>query len=253
MCSAGFARFIVLGLNLILVILAVACLGFGIWLKVDDGAQDMAGLDAIAPSSMGTAAVLFIVIGLIIFLIAFFGCFGAWRKAAGFLLVYIIIVGLILLFQIVIMIVVATSDSAVAKLKESMHDVVNEYDSKLNDSLNALQTQFKCCGVDNLTDFENSNWWNNTKKADEVVPFSCCVMNETSKMPLNSVKCQTAAGEETPSNEYLHTEGCYQKLISWSASNQSKGIAFVVTLLLVQLIVWCAAIYLRIQIKKEEA
>merc|ERR1712240_985556 len=139
---------------------------------------------------------MFIIVGLIIFLVAFFGCCGAWKKASGLLLIYIIIISLLIIFQLVVVIVVATSSNSVANtVKDNMLKIVKQYDEDETgkDALDALQKNFKCCGSESWKDFEGSYWWNNTKESGEYVPESCCVLKHEEDTPLDAAKCQAAA------------------------------------------------------------
>ncbi|CAG9822561.1 unnamed protein product [Phaedon cochleariae] len=70
-----------------------------------------------------------------------------------------------------------------------------------------LQTSLHCCGVDDYKDYQKNEKW---AKGDNVVPESCCVLGEDSK--LLEPTCTSAPSE---ANSY-YLKGCFQAVNDWA-------------------------------------
>ncbi|XP_013381255.1 tetraspanin-36-like [Lingula anatina] len=90
----------------------------------------------------------------------------------------------------------ADSDQTFRVLKS---DILTKYGmsethEKLTDGLDRIQTQYKCCGVDNVTDFWESQW---KAKFGQSAPESCCNLETDESNTTALEKCKQEA-------EYLH-------------------------------------------------
>ncbi|CAB1329960.1 unnamed protein product [Coregonus sp. 'balchen'] len=127
--------------------------------------------------SASSAPIVLIVVGVIIFFIAFFGCCGAWKESYCMVSMLTVIV------------------------HESLNDMVTKYSNGTDEfkkALDKLQIDLKCCGVSNATD-----WRGNFGSENNSVPDSCCVnviagcgqgaMEDSSKV--HQTGCQTVVEE----------------------------------------------------------
>uniref|UniRef100_A0A4W5NI20 Tetraspanin n=1 Tax=Hucho hucho TaxID=62062 RepID=A0A4W5NI20_9TELE len=124
--------------------------------------------------SASSAPVVLIVVGVIVFFIAFFGCCGAWKESYCMVTMFAILVGLIIVIEI---------GAAIAgyvfrgKLTVIVHDGLNDMVTKYGNgtaefkkALDDLQVDLKCCGVTNATD-----WIGKLGSVKDSVPDSCCI------------------------------------------------------------------------------
>ncbi|KAF5278428.1 hypothetical protein FQA39_LY05917 [Lamprigera yunnana] len=129
------------------------------------------------------APALLLTVGIVIFVISFFGCCGAIKESSCLLVTYAIILLLLFFVQIAIGVYafVQFKDSNGADeisiedgLKETMHQYYRN--SQAKETFDTLQSQLKCCGVKGPKDWS-------TVRAEEVVPSSCCDRNPTKCYP----------------------------------------------------------------------
>ncbi|XP_032671578.1 CD63 antigen-like isoform X2 [Odontomachus brunneus] len=127
-----------------------------------------------------------IVIGSIIFVIAFFGCCGAIRESYCMTLTFAFLLSTILIIQTAFTIytfVVRNSDEIEASIRKTYIDeIFNKFnrDQKSTGLMNDIQAVVGCCGVDSYRDFtDNGN----------TIPFSCCDdLKESTCTPNNASK-----------------------------------------------------------------
>lgn len=145
----------------------------------------------------GSAAALLIAVGAIIFIIAFFGCCGAWKE--NYICVMIFAVLLIIIFILEIAGGIAgyvLHGKVEEELKKVLTDSQKQFSPNSTENFwKDVQPRFKCCGVNSYADWatNNNNYENNT------VPKSCCKETATS--------C-SGAQSDVPGN--IYTQGCVQ-------------------------------------------
>ncbi|XP_016320367.1 CD63 antigen-like [Sinocyclocheilus anshuiensis] len=135
-----------------------------------------------------------IVVGVIIFFIAFFGCCGAWKENQCMITMFAVILSLIIIIEIGAAIAGYVLRGNLTDLLNKGFDVMiagyNETENR--DSLDTIQQQFKCCGRNS-----SSDWMNSKFLAPSSVPDSCC-KNFTKD-------CGKGALQETSK---IYTDGC---------------------------------------------
>lgn len=194
MGCGGCSRIILIIFNIIFFLVGAAALGVGIWVLVDNGS--FLSLLSNLPDSniyakmVSQAAYILIAAGAAIFIIAFFGCCGAWKKNKCMLVTYAVILGILLLLEIGAVVVayffydevesyvvtgLVLALNFTYKSEFTMKSAgVYEYASNedfLSKSIDAIQIEFTCCGVNNYTDYPTGNW-----------PVSCCEPAEKSDL-----------------------------------------------------------------------
>lgn len=123
---------------------------------------------------VSSAAILIIVVGSVIFLLSFLGCFGAInenRFILGLFGVLMIIICILCIAAIIVTFVFKSQVSAIWKqpLKDSLKTFNPK--QKINFLLvwwPTLQYDEKCCGVDNSSDWRSNTYFNGS------IPASCC-------------------------------------------------------------------------------
>jgi len=128
-------------------------------------------------------AILLIIVGLVIFVIAFFGCCGAIKENYCMVLTFSILMMIILVCQIggaIAGFVYSNEMKTLAKqqLINSLEEV-NEKDDIMR-SWNDLQSEFGCCGVEGALDWKT---YASESKYATGPPKSCC--NTTTECTYN--------------------------------------------------------------------
>ncbi|XP_035642438.1 tetraspanin-4-like isoform X1 [Oncorhynchus keta] len=144
-------------------------LGVGVWLSVTQG--NFATLSSSLPSL--SAANLLIAVGTIIMVIGCLGCVGAVKESRPLLLSFFILLLLIFFLEILsIMLFFVYQDQidhyAQRDLKRGLQLFGTEGNVGLTNAWMIVQTDFRCCGVTNHTD------WFEVYNASRV-PDSCCL------------------------------------------------------------------------------
>uniref|UniRef100_A0A3Q2R0X0 Tetraspanin n=1 Tax=Fundulus heteroclitus TaxID=8078 RepID=A0A3Q2R0X0_FUNHE len=143
-------------------------------------------------------ALLLVVVGSLMFLVTFLGCFGALRNATCLLK---------------------------TRTEKLMMKTIVRYreDRDLENAIDYIQKKFKCCGVDDYKDWSNNVYFecseNNPSLEACGVPFSCCRHQENQTV-LNTM-CGYGMQEEREdsANKHIFTFGCLDKIIMWGKKN----------------------------------
>lgn len=141
---------------------------------------------------------LLIAVGVIIFFIAFFGCCGAVRENYCMLITFTTLLVCIFVLELSAGISgYALRSQAGDIIKEKMIDTIPKY--KKNEEIarfwDLLQNDFKCCGVDNSTD------WSGVFKTGDL-PQSCCQLETNKFIPvMDTTVCNTTSLN-------IHPRGC---------------------------------------------
>ncbi|KAK2175015.1 hypothetical protein NP493_760g01037 [Ridgeia piscesae] len=198
----------------------VAILGVGIWIKVDPNISrylDVIRIDQNVPI-IEAAIITLITVGALMLVIGFLGCCGACRESSCMLCLYSGLLVVVILGQVaaVVMGLLFRKELGV-ELKLSMeeqarYNVTNEV--KTTDILtlawNLMQTNMKCCGGSDFTDYKGSLHFGPT----DPVPLTCCVLRVSDAedpIPVNKDACfrEATSGK---AEEFLNKDGCYSAL-----------------------------------------
>ncbi|XP_064421729.1 CD63 antigen-like [Latimeria chalumnae] len=146
--------------------------------------------------SLTHIAALLIVVGVIITIISFLGCCGTWSENQCLLITFTAFLAVILIIEIAAGITFYVLHPKIEKLITTQSTkIIDEYSSKMQNSINDIQSKFHCCGGKNYTDWFYSHIWGKNSS----VPDSCC------KKP------KTGCGSNT-SSENIYQQGCLEKI-----------------------------------------
>jgi len=117
------------------------------------------------------AAILLIVVGVVIFIIGFFGCCGAYKENYCMTMTFAALLGIIFVLEIAAGIAAyvmrhQAEDFITKELNKNLPKY--ESDEGVMKAWDLAQKDFKCCGVNNYTD-----WSGKLNKTNDV-PDSCC-------------------------------------------------------------------------------
>lgn len=155
------------------------------------------------------AAIFLMIVGVIVFIIGFFGCCGAVKENHCMIVTFIVLLCIVLVLEIAAAATAFVYQKKLTTIVETgMESATKNYGNPANKgvtkSWDVLQQQFKCCGANNYSD-----WSDNVElKKTDSVPDSCCfnVSNGCGKGKLQS-----------PTNIYEH--GCVKGFVAWVTSN----------------------------------
>ncbi|XP_046554790.1 CD63 antigen-like [Haliotis rubra] len=216
--------------NIIFVIVGFALIGAGAYVQTQ-----LTDVASIFGSQYNGPGILLIFVGVIIFLIAAFGCLGACRENhccimtfAGLLVVIFIleigggIAGFVLRDQI--------ENTAVEKMEEAQHNYPNSTD--VQEGWKFIQQSFECCGADNYT-----SW----KGILTEPPESCC----------KSIGTKECTARSFTNTAGIYTKSCKEGIIDWLKKNVILLGGIGIGLAFVQVFGICLACCLGKAIKKE--
>ncbi|XP_071103559.1 CD63 antigen-like [Haliotis cracherodii] len=216
--------------NIIFVIVGCALIGVGAYVQTQ-----LTDVASIFGSEYNGPGILLIFVGVIIFLIAAFGCLGACRENhccimtfAGLLVVIFIleigggIAGFVLRDQI--------ESTAVEKMEKAQAQFNTSKD--VQDGWKFIQQSFKCCGADNYT-----SWHEYLTKP----PESCC----------KSIGSTACASRSFNSTDAIYTKSCKKGIVDWLKQNVILLGGIGIGLAFVQVFGICLACCLGKAIKKE--
>lgn len=156
-CGMSMVKYILFVFNLLCALGGVAILGVGIAFLLRIGDIEKVFDDW----NVQVVPILFIVIGAIIFIIAFFGCCGAIKESHCMTVTYSTFLMIMLLAQIVLAIVVFVY---IGDLQEAVRPVIQRLWNERQNNLqvwDGIQRTLQCCG------YNNPGEWGNP-------PASCC-------------------------------------------------------------------------------
>uniref|UniRef100_A0A3P9JEY0 Tetraspanin n=1 Tax=Oryzias latipes TaxID=8090 RepID=A0A3P9JEY0_ORYLA len=191
----GFLKIMMFIFNGIIFLAGAAILGVGIWVKVDSSSiLGFLGKLPDAPSEFNqvlNVGYLLIAIGALLVLIGFLGCCGASKENKCMLLLFFIIILLVFIAEVAGAIVILAFRPLVDNLlqKASVKVVASiqmEYGKNpdLTGLWNSTMTTLQCCGFNNYSDFNNSDYYNKTKG----YPPQCC---SSPQPPCNQTMAET--------------------------------------------------------------
>lgn len=186
----------------ILIWLCGSCfLAIGVWLRF--GAP---GYVTLLPEHAAFSAdCLFMTIGVISFVIAFFGCCGSWFQSRCFLIIYFSLVVVLFLSEFLLGSLAFVFRDTIRRtmITELKYGIENHYNVSdrggfLSPSVASIwdkvQVELQCCGVSSYEDWYDISAW----RGERWVPRSCCrprynsLMLEGSGDDLQSVDCRKA-------------------------------------------------------------
>ncbi|XP_070764711.1 tetraspanin-33 isoform X1 [Enoplosus armatus] len=202
-------------------------------------------------------ALLLIVVGSVMFLITFLGCFGALRNATCLLKMFLGILAAVLLLQIAAGVVgYLFTDMVMERTERLMMKAIVRYreDRDLENAIDFIQKKFQCCGVESYKDWSHNVYFEclDTNPSLEAcgVPFSCCIhlQNQTVLNTMCGYGMQQL--EERSAGEDVFTIGCLEKIIWWAKNNLLLVAGLTAGLLLLEVGMICLAAAQISRIKK---
>jgi len=211
-CCEGLGRTLLFLFNFIFVITGLALIGLGAYVQIEANKY----LDFLGNQYTNTP-VLFIIVGVVIFLIAFLGCCGAWKKNICMIYTYSVLLLIVLVAEIAAGIAAyVLKDELETEINNNMQKGMQNYDQDgfggVTTTWDLVQRELKCCGVNNGTEWKLTTYGK--------TPDSCC-------------KEDTKGCGETATPDQLWSKGCLPEMKNQFLANIDKiggsalGIAFI--------------------------
>ena len=113
--------------------------------------------------------------GVVIFLIAFLGCCGAWKKNICMIYTYSVLLLIVLVAEIAAGIAAyVLKDALEARINQKMQMGMQNYGKDdyggVNTTWDLVQRELECCGVNNATQWKATNFGK--------TPDSCCKVSQ---------------------------------------------------------------------------
>lgn len=180
-----------------------------------------------------TAAYLAIIVGIIIFILGFLGCCGAWKENRCLLgLFFVIMLVMFIVLLVTAILAFAFKGQAKSKIKDGLIETLtNKYatgsDDKVVKSIQEgwdfVQEKFQCCGIGHNTSkgyeiWQSSKWFKSqTGSKKKYVPTSCCIAGKNEKVCTGETDLAGAAPrhDETGTkhkNPNLNYGGCVKSI-----------------------------------------
>ncbi|NXI05989.1 TSN1 protein, partial [Pachycephala philippinensis] len=217
-----FIKVMMILFNLAIFLGGGTLLGVGIWVKVD-GESFLKIFGALSSSIMQVVNVsyLLIVIGAILLVIGFLGCYGAQKENKCLLMMFFSLVLIICIAEIAAAVVALVFTGLAETLLTGLVTPLLKEKYGADDSFtyiwNATMTEVHCCGLNNYTDFNNSYYYEKYGG----YPRQCCDMADCTS--LSGGCCALAHGVSPPlSHPHLCgclLQGCFKQILEEIKTN----------------------------------
>jgi len=222
-------KYLVFIFNFLFFIVGCGLLGLGIYLKVGDNNFIDVAEELSTISKYATLGNLMIAVGVIILIVAFFGCCGAIKENRCLLTVFFTFLMLIFILELAAGIFGFINRDEIEKQmnKDFVNAIENEYnvngtspDSPITKTIDKFQLEFKCCGYNGFKDWEQSDYY----KAKGTIPKSCCIDQDNNQCPAIT------------NPAFFNSKGCFDEVVTWFKDNMYKAAACGVAFAILQII-----------------
>ena len=196
-------------------------------------------------------AVILACAGVLMFMISFAGCLGALRENLCLIRFYSIMLGIMLLVEIAAAVLGYVYAAKVREqVESSVNHMITRYrdDPDLQNIIDNLQKELKCCGSGSYKDWEQNVYFNCSSPSVERcgVPFSCCIADQ-----LNS-QCGfgAIAKTRTEAEATIFVQGCVIAAEKWVKVNLIMIASIAASLPVLQIIGFCCSKKLADDIKE---
>ncbi|XP_064004376.1 tetraspanin-1 [Pogoniulus pusillus] len=170
-----FIKVMMILFNLAIFLGGGTLLGVGIWVTTDkDSFLDVFGVLSSTVMQVVNVGYFLIVIGAILLVIGFLGCYGAQKESKCLLMMFFSVVLIIFIAEVAAAVVALVyTGLAETLLSAVLTPVLKEQygmDENFSKIWNVTMEKVHCCGVNNYTDFNNSYWVDHTG----TYPVPCC-------------------------------------------------------------------------------
>lgn len=205
-CFENLIKYIMFFVNALFVLAGIVLIGFGAYAQI----KSKNVLNFVGDNYTNTPIAI-VVLGVIIFAIAFFGCCGTCKDNKCMMYTYGILLAVVLIAQVGGGIAAfAMKGDLEQEITKNMRGGLEHFADPgyegVTNTWNLVQANFKCCGVENYKDWEKRYPTNGT--APGTVPDSCC-------------KAEKENCGVRPDPSSLWADGCFSKFSQTFTDNLS--------------------------------
>ncbi|KAM3927631.1 tetraspanin-33 isoform 2-T2 [Leptodactylus fuscus] len=213
-------KYLLFFFNMLFWVISMVMVAIGVYARLLKHAEAAMACLAVDP------ALLLIAVGILMFLITFCGCIGSLRENICLLQAFSICLTLVFLLQLSAGIVgFVFSDKARGKVSEVISNAIVHYrdDLDLQNLIDFGQREFNCCGGISYKDWSQNIYFNcsseNQSRLRCSVPYSCCLYSENVAVMNTMCGYGVQTLNYAEAGEFIHTNGCIDKLVNWLHSN----------------------------------
>lgn len=228
-CLAKLVKYLLFTTNFLIFVLGLAVFGCGIWVLVDqpsfmnlfdEASQQIPELaDNFDITLYTSAAWILLVVSALVVIIAFFGCCGAWKKSKCMLGTYFTLI-LAMFIVMVVGAVLGYSGNLEETIKDPLKKALAKYDpadqsegmTAYKKAWNEVQTELRCCGIDDYTDWAVVNWGEGSSINK---PEGCCSIKRNGDEITDVQACR-----ESTDKAIYYFNGCYTSIENTITENQ---------------------------------
>ncbi|NXD02942.1 TSN1 protein, partial [Certhia familiaris] len=216
-----FIKVMMILFNLAIFLSGGTLLGVGIWVKVD-GESFLNIFGALSSSILQVVnvAYLLIVIGAILLVIGFLGCYGAQKESKCLLMMFFSVVLIIFIAEVaaavVALVFTGLAETLLTGLVTPLLKEKYGVDKAFTEIWNVTMTEVHCCGLNNYTDFNNSYFY----ETHSSYPRQCCDMQQY--LPFWGMLCAGNWGITTschPHSRGCLLQGCFKQILEEIRTN----------------------------------
>lgn len=231
-------KFLVLFFNFLFFVFGIVLIGVGGYAEAKFGSYI-----SISSIQYASGSRLVIAVGVIIAVVAFFGCCGAWKENKCMLVIFFALLLVMVILELTAAILAYQHRDEILKtLEKDINSTIKEQygkDKGVTDMVDLLQEKEKCCGALSWKD-----WVLNPKYNITSVPDSCCVTK--------SDRCgENFYNPKTKDYSKIHTGGCVGKMSDVVRNNLKTVAGVAIAILVIQILGMVFAVCLIRRIGKE--
>lgn len=202
-------KYLLFAFNFIFVIFGFVLIGVGAAVEIM-----YREVVSISSNAISVAPILLVIIGVLMLLIAFFGCCGAYKESYCMITCFSVLLTFIFILELAAVLSAYILRSNVEDyLSTSFTKIVTEYDNEKSNPFDAVQQNFKCCGSNGSSDYENSLTFQN--QTEVLIKSHHIDSNATRKIPVPDSCC---VDEKELCGLYksnpVYNDGCVSKIES---------------------------------------
>lgn len=233
-CKKNMIKLSLVVFNIIAVIIGLSLLGIGAYSKYEYGE-----ILAVSASTFTSIPSMMMILGVLVFILGFLGCFGSFKENRPLLIIYTILLVLVLMGEIVAIIISLIYKGKINdSVSEGLESKIESYIAYNNNTKNGdvddkeivdkIQETLECCGIHGTESYLEDEIWIATNN-NETVPASCC-SGVAAANDLCSIKKGNGA------NPALFGEGCLDLTTAKLSDNAGLVIGISIGFILIQIV-----------------
>ncbi|KAL7736667.1 hypothetical protein ACLKA6_015298 [Drosophila palustris] len=192
-CLAGLLNILLYIINIVFLVVGILLIVLGAIML--SHINQFNGIEQLMDTN--TIPICITVLGVLIFIVSFFGCCGTWRQSVCLTGTYATMMFVLFVLQLVLTCWVAVNrQSFLQDMSDLVTTIWNENTSGNGYPMGALELTFDCCGNVNYADYFTRG---------QTVPGTCCGYSNRA--------------QSCPASIYENREGCNQKFDSFWTDN----------------------------------